>query len=925
MTETHTSLADHVLLCPQTQLAQWQNQLTLSLLEELKARSDARLLSEPSVAGEITQRILLIAQCLPQEPLAVPLACWARGNWAVYHDPHAAVALYQQALAGYRTTQNPQLIVRLLSNLIAAALQCGQFEIANAAYEHSLPLFSQLNSADQIYLVYINFNYGLLLHYQGRFHDALTLHEQAHTLALYHQKADVVVGTLVNRALTLGMMGRLPEAEAILHQTRPLAIQYTQWLTVARIDMNLGELYIAQGRPAEALRSLQSARKQFESLGNHMEVGSVLLLEANLLTAIGALPDARRSYTQAVAQFTDLKMLPEMGKALTQNAVVSRRYGEYREAARLLDEADKLWQTLDQPIWHIVVQQERIALALALGNLSTAHALLALAAGPQETELLAARRTLLASQVAVHEWQTTGQHIWQETARQAFVDVLAYAQGQGERWLQRQALVGLGTLCQPTDAPAARRFWEEALQIDVSMRQALSVEELKASFLRQHDDLLPRLALCAVQENQPWQALHYLWRAKGDALLDLLQAAQTQSATCAPDDLALQHEVEIVRQELAHQRWQALQRPTDNLSEAGYEFSDPAIRRLEQRLSALRRQRNRVSASDGVDWRLEPDQLLPQFNADVLLEYLVCGDHLLLVRVDSATSAAPARTTRCQTFWLGEWDAVLDLLDELQLIMQTVLLQLSPQPGNFTDEDLDECRALLQRCYALLIAPVQPLPAGARLLIAPCDALHLFPFAAFWDGAQFLVERYVIELTPTAAVGAMPPVAAATTAPLVIGASAEGKLGAVQAEAAAILAAWPASLCQIDDAASIAYLTQVTAAPRILHLASHTVLRADTPLFSALQLAGGLLSVEHCYDLPLQGVELVTLSGCQTASGMDTGGALLALQSAFFVAGAHRVLTSLWPIADQATVQWMRHFYTCLATGVTPETALRYT
>jgi CHAT domain-containing protein len=216
------------------------------------------------------------------------------------------------------------------------------------------------------------------------------------------------------------------------------------------------------------------------------------------------------------------------------------------------------------------------------------------------------------------------------------------------------------------------------------------------------------------------------------------------------------------------------------------------------------------------------------------------------------------------------------------------------------------------------------LPDQARLLIAPCNPLYLVPFAALRPADHYLVERHTIQLIPCGALLAVAPDQAPTTTSLVIAASAGGRLAAVHEEAAAVQRSLPAAARLVDEPRSLAYLQGLEAAPEILHIAAHSILREDAPIFSALQLAGEMLSVEQCYDLPLRGTRLVTLSGCTTATGLDTGGSLLAFQSALFAAGAHAVISSLWLIDDRSTVEWMTRFYQELA-GCDPPTAVRRT
>lgn len=94
----------------------------------------------------------------------------------------------------------------------------------------------------------------------------------------------------------------------------------------------------------------------------------------------------------------------------------------------------------------------------------------------------------------------------------------------------------------------------------------------------------------------------------------------------------------------------------------------------------------------------------------------------------------------------------------------------------------------------------------------------------------------------------------------------------------------------------------------MIHFASHFKLSADD-LKSFLLLGDGKpLTMadlqERAKDRPLfPGVELITLSACQTAQGTDSLGALAEIN------GAKSVLATLWPVADKETVEVMADFY----------------
>lgn len=104
----------------------------------------------------------------------------------------------------------------------------------------------------------------------------------------------------------------------------------------------------------------------------------------------------------------------------------------------------------------------------------------------------------------------------------------------------------------------------------------------------------------------------------------------------------------------------------------------------------------------------------------------------------------------------------------------------------------------------------------------------------------------------------------------------------------------------------------------IVHFATHALVNARHPELSGIVLSlydsngrgqDGFLRASDIYNLTMP-ANLVVLSVCESAVGKDVGAEGPAnLARAFFYAGAHRVVASLWPVDDRASVAFMRAFY----------------
>ncbi|MCC6625724.1 MAG: CHAT domain-containing protein [Deltaproteobacteria bacterium] len=255
-------------------------------------------------------------------------------------------------------------------------------------------------------------------------------------------------------------------------------------------------------------------------------------------------------------------------------------------------------------------------------------------------------------------------------------------------------------------------------------------------------------------------------------------------------------------------------------------------------------------------------------------------------------------------------------------------------------------RPLAQELFTVLIAPIEDDLRQAKaetLMVALDGTLRYIPLAALWDGERWLVERYRVALFSRAGLDKLTtkPTAAARVAGLGVGKKIEGHSqlkevpreleGIVRRDASDPDGVLPGALW-MDDAFGHDTLGELleTRSYSAIHIASHFVFEPGTESESYLLLGdGGKLTLEDIrYELRFDGVDLLSLSACNTAVGGE-GGAGREIEG--FAAltqrlGARGVLATLWPVADKSTGELMRALYMIVGGGtggVTKADALR--
>lgn len=218
------------------------------------------------------------------------------------------------------------------------------------------------------------------------------------------------------------------------------------------------------------------------------------------------------------------------------------------------------------------------------------------------------------------------------------------------------------------------------------------------------------------------------------------------------------------------------------------------------------------------------------------------------------------------------------------------------------------------------------------IVTVPEGALRTIPFAALFDGKDFVVRRYAFATTPGLELTDPQRLKSAGQRILLNGLT-EGVQGFeplpnVARELEAIRGVYPTRTLIDRDYSAAALEKELGDAPySIVHIASHGQFESD-PQRTFLLTFHDRVSMDRLERLIApsrfrdQPIELLTLSACQTAAGDDR--AALGLAGVAIKAGARSALASLWFINDESTSVLMAEFYRALREpGMAKAAALR--
>ncbi len=813
---------------------------------------------------------------------AVVIALRTGETLASYGELVSAAGAYLSAGGCYTQLEQPQKALVVLKKAQAF------LEQVNTPTAHK-----------QLRLVFHNISVSL--RDLGRYHEAVNYSLQACEIAQEYDLAIDAANYQLSAATCYYLMGDYNKALRILHATHEILLKNKLIPNLIECEYFISNCYLELGRyeeaivQARALIKLLLEREMVVTWNNvqaHHSLGRALIALSDLDQAEQALLTAQAIAEQIGA--TNFKQRNDL------------RLAELYLARQQSDKAEDLLKPLLQhtddlhllPMCQLLLARVEANRA----NFKSAQALL---------------------QQAIENFEAQG---IQGGLYQSYFQLAEINEQQG-------------------DIQTALVYLAQSIQQLEHLRGRIA-SETRSIFLRTKESVYEAAVALALESEQLEDAFNLSERVKSRALVELIgNRLDVRVRIRDEKDRPLVEEIEQLRahhNDLTRQLagWQASPEATSQkervLSAAEQEERLQQTLGCEKKLTELTEKLQVRNAHYAEDATLTPvyrpfDPLLLRSD-EVLVEYYIARGEVLAYIVGRNGLQVVRRLTNLPQlnrilafFRLNLAGTIKSLADSSQLPPETFASRMEGLIGN--------SRALLQKLYLALFAPLEPLIGNARrLLIVPHGSLHYLPFHALYNPVvgKYLLESFEeISYLPAASMLRFCRERAGQSAgegALVFGFSNQSALPCTVEEARLVAETLrTGGLCVegVEEAASLERFRAEAPSKRIIHLAAHGRYRDDAPLFSSLLLAGGELTAHELFNMELQ-ASLVTLSACDSGLGALGGGdEALGLSRACLYAGAASLALSLWRVEDRAGSVLMQEFYRNLLSGQGKAAALR--
>ncbi len=776
----------------------------------------------------------------------------------------------------------------------------------------------------------------------GRIATALDHLRRARDLAVRSGSADREADVLATLGAALVHSGRTRQGL----RTMERAVARGEGVTAARVLFRRAYVRWVVGDHEGSLSDCRRALPVLRKEGDVIWTARTLTLRATVHLAVGAADRAAADFAAAEELWAGTDQDHDKAKAVENRGLVASRAGDAPAALRHLDEAARLYESLGTPAVMLTIQRCGVLLSAGLAREALDEASAALTVNGQATRaaelrLVAARAAIAAGDPAL-------------AAEHATVAARVFARQHRAWWHAHARLVLLHARYatgdhSARDAPAlATRLAglrsPEAVQARLlAGRLALARDDLAAARVHLTSAAEARRRGPAHVRADGWTALALLAAATGDRRLVLnacrrgLDVLDEHRMTMGAAELRVRATVQgaelaTLAQRAARSarellRWSDRWRATALAVPPARPPADPelardltAFREVGSRAEAARAAGSPQPALDREQRRLERRirahalRLRGHFDddrLDVSALLTALGDEWLvaIVPVDGllhAVVCGGGRVRRCPA------GPAADAAVEAERL-RSALRRLAHRGSA---DWLPIVAAGARRLEACLFGAALSHLGDGPVTVVPPGRLHGVPWAAL----PSLRDR---------AVGTSPSARAWLRARRI--APPDGGVVLVRgpglvsggAEVPALARDYGTATVLADGSATAGAVLAALDGSRLAHIAAHGVFRDDSPMFSALRMDDGPLTVHDVEGLRAAPYRMI-LSSCEGGRLAPAGAdELLGLAAALLPLGTAGLVASVVPVNDEAAVPFMVALHDGLRAGLTCAQALR--
>ncbi len=790
------------------------------------------------------------------------------------HDFDGALRHLRRAVRIAEQAGSPRLAALARMSLAYVLSNTGRHAQALRTVNAALPELSGVDADNA------RMQRGLVLHYLCRYDEALREYNWAIDAARRDGDKLGEARARNNRGLLRAYTGGLRAADEDFDRAAVLYRDLDQELAVADVRWNAGISASRAGDVPMALTMFGEAEREYRRL--EVPRPALLINRLELLVSVPLLEEARAAADRALAELGKSLVLAR-SEALFYRARIALMEDDLELAVRMAVLARKGFRREKREVWEVGARHLELRAAYLSGERSRA---------------LCTAMVRVASRLDELGWRMAG--------LEARVDAALIARELGDR---RRALAELTTAgAARRGGPAAHRvqgWYAEALRRDLEgnargsrsalrrglalldeYRVSLGAAELRALSGAQGKALALEGLRSAVASGHAGRVLTWAesWRA----------GALRMTPARPPEDTGLADALTELR---------AITSDIDLALLAGKPTAALRQRQLrgEQRVRELTRRTSgggavhRVPAVPDLAWALGDAALVEYLDFEgALLAVVVAGGRASLHRLGPVDGAV--REIRLLRFALHRLVTLPEHLDK-----------------SAVRAGATHAASLLDR---RLLAPLHRRLDGRALVLAPTGVLGGLP----WSALPGCRGRSVV-VVPSATVWLR--AASSSQVPHDRAVLAAGpRLPAAPTEIAAIAPLAGDASVLVGDAATVDAVASAMDGAPMAHVAAHGSFRADNPLFSALELADGPLTVYDLERLRTPPARVV-LSACDSGlSAVRPGDELMGFTAALLGLGTRTLVAPVIPVPAEVTTPLMVDLHRRLGEGQSTAVAL---